>query len=190
MNGVDLIVLIIVGISVLISVVRGIVRELMYLLGWVVAFVMSFTLGPTVGAWLLPEVIADPLIRTMAGYVLTFLVTLVLMAVLGGMISRLIHKVGLGLADRLLGAAYGLARGVLIVMLLTLFVGFTRVPGTPIWRTSFVAPWLEMAALSLQPYLPASISERINYAAGFTGRHQERHADAQSSSASLSCCHA
>jgi membrane protein required for colicin V production len=101
--------------------------------------------------------------RTLAGYVLTFLVTLVVMAALAGLASRLVHRVGLGSADRLLGAIFGAARGLLIVLLLVMLAGLTRLPAHATWRTSITAPWLESAVLALKPLLPESFAERINY---------------------------
>lgn len=163
MNTFDVAVLVIVLLSVAIGVIRGAVREILYLMGWVVAFVASASLGPTLGDWVLPDLVSDALMRTLAGYVLTFLVALVAMAALAGLASKLVHKVGLGGVDRMLGAVFGTSRGLLIVLLLVMLAGLTRLPSHPTWRESFAAPWLELAVLAMKPLLPESFAERINY---------------------------
>jgi membrane protein required for colicin V production len=163
MNWLDAAVGLIVTASVGVSVIRGAVRELLYLAGWVLAFLLSALYGPTVGEIMLPDLIGDPWVRALGGHVVTFLLVLIGTATTAGLLSRLVHGVGLGLADRALGGAYGAVRGLVVVTMLVVLAGLTRLPQTQEWRTSASAPVLESLVLALKPYLPQAFAKRINF---------------------------
>ncbi len=72
-------------------------------------------------------------------------------------------KEGLGLADRGFGAAFGIARGGLIVMTGVIISGLTALPRFPVWRNAMLSAPLEVAAASIKPWLPADLAKRIRY---------------------------
>src|SRR6187431_2733673 len=111
----DYAVLVIVGSSVVVSVMRGFVREVLALTGWVLAFFAANALSGTVAPWFAP-IASNPSIRALAAFLAVFIATLIAASVLAIVASRTLKSAGLGLEDRLLGAFFGLARGVLIVM--------------------------------------------------------------------------
>jgi membrane protein required for colicin V production len=63
----------------------------------------------------------------------------------------------------LLGAIFGMARGVLIAWVLTLLGGLTALPQRDWWRDSVFAPPLQAAVLAARPLLPDEIAKRIKY---------------------------
>jgi membrane protein required for colicin V production len=71
--------------------------------------------------------------------------------------------VGLGPADRVVGGAFGLARGVLVVMILVLLAGLTTLPRQPAWRNAALSGPLEAFAGTIKAWLPADLSKRIKY---------------------------
>jgi len=158
----DLVVIAIVGLSVLLSVIRGLVREVLALAAWVVAFLAANLLAGTV-APSMPEAIPSEELRLLAGFGCVFLGVLIAMSLLAMLISKLVKSAGLGLEDRLLGAAFGLARGLLVVMILVLLAGLTPLPRQPVWRSAFLVPTLEASAGYIKPWLPAELSKRIKY---------------------------
>lgn len=84
-------------------------------------------------------------------------------AVVRALVSRMVAGVGLGGLDRLLGAGFGLARGVLIATLIVLMGGLTRMPGEPFWQNSQIVAPLEMLAQKLTPWLPEAMASRIDF---------------------------
>ena len=70
---------------------------------------------------------------------------------------------GLGGVDRSLGALFGAARGVLIVLVVALLAGLTSAPRQPFWRDSASGPFLVQAAKTLKPLLPQTFAERLRY---------------------------
>jgi membrane protein required for colicin V production len=66
-------------------------------------------------------------------------------------------------ADRVLGAVFGMLRGMLVVLILVLLGGLTALPRQPVWRDAMLSPPLEAAALTAKLYLPSELSKRIGY---------------------------
>lgn len=158
----DYAVLLIVGFSVLLSVMRGAVREILALLSWVVAFWLANIYAARL-AFLLPEGIPSESLRLLAAFVIIFLVVLLLMSLATIALSALVKTIGLGPLDRGLGALFGLARGLLIVLVLVLLAGLTSAPRQRYWRNAMFSAPLEALALSIKPWLPEGVSRRINY---------------------------
>ena len=73
---------------------------------------------------------------------------------------------GLGFLDRALGAIFGLARGVLIAVLLVLFAGLTTLPRSDWWQNAVSSPALVAGALNLRPWLPGAWADRLDYGHG------------------------
>ena len=158
----DYAVALIIGVSVLISVMRGMVREVIALAGWIVAFVVANLYSGTVAAWL-PAAIANESLRVLVAFLILFLGALLAMGLLAVGASRLMKRAGLSIEDRVLGAVFGLARGVLIVMVFVLMAGLTSFPRQSIWKDAMFSPPLEAFAVFIRPWLPNDLSQRIRY---------------------------
>ena len=158
----DLAVIAIVGLSVLLSVIRGLVREVLALVAWVVAFLAANLLAGTVVPWM-PEALASEELRLLAAFVCVFLGVLIVMSLLAMLASKLVKSAGLGLEDRLLGTAFGLVRGLLVVMILVLLAGLTSLPRQAVWRNAVLSGPLEAFAGMIRPWLPAQLAKRIKY---------------------------
>ena len=158
----DYAVLLIVGVSVAIGAVRGLIREAFSLAGWVLAFVVANTFGNEM-AVVLRGVIHNEPARLISAFVLLFVVVLLAMGLAGMLLSRLFTIAGLGLADRALGAIFGLARGIVVVLVAVLVAGFTLLPRQPEWRSALLSPPLETAVIAAKPWMPRELAERIRY---------------------------
>jgi membrane protein required for colicin V production len=155
-------VLFIIGSSVLLSVMRGLVREIMALAGWVVAFLVANLFSDTVSLWL-PESLESMSVRLLAAFVLLFVATLVIMSLLARLIRSLVHGAGMSVEDRILGGVFGLARGLLVVMIVVLLAGLTTLPRQPVWNNAMLSAPLEALAVFVKPWLPQYLSQRITY---------------------------
>jgi membrane protein required for colicin V production len=162
MTAFDYAVLAIVGLSILLSVWRGAVRELLALASWAIAFLAAKTYGVPTSAYL-PAALEHPSLRVLLGFVIVFVAVLVIMTMGVLLLSKLIHAVGLGALDRLLGGAFGLLRGVLIVLVLVLLGGLTAAPKDPAWHDAMLSAPLEAAVITVKPYLPDELSKHISY---------------------------
>jgi membrane protein required for colicin V production len=162
MTGFDYVVLAVLALSVVLGGWRGFVREALALLGWIAAFVLAITFAKPV-AQQLAGLVSQPEVRVVLAFAGIVFGTLIVAGLLGLLLAKLLRAAGLGIPDRALGAAFGLARGLLIVVAFVLAAGLTDMPREPFWREAELAPPLETAALATKPYLPSALAERIRY---------------------------
>lgn len=158
----DFVVLIIFTISVLLSIVRGIVRESLSLVGWIVAY-MAAKIFAKDFVTVLPLSITDESLRMVISFSAIFLSVLIVMSMVTLLASALIRTVGLGSVDRFLGALFGFARGLLVVLLLVLSAGLTTLPQEPFWQKALLSKSLETGVIMIMPWLPQGLSRRVNY---------------------------
>jgi len=85
------------------------------LAGWIAAF---FIANMFVGAMevVLTQWISNVTGRYVAAFAILFVATLVMANVLGALGKQVVRVTGLSLLDRLLGTAFGFARGIIIVL--------------------------------------------------------------------------
>jgi len=162
MNAFDWTIIAVVAMSMLFAYFRGVTRELIALVAWVLGFIAAVALTPLLGG-MLPEFGGNPVFRYLLAFVVVFIACLVLGALIAWPLSSVIHKAGLGFVDRFLGAIFGAARGVVLVVAFVLVAGLTTLPRLDWWQNSALAPPLAVAALSLKPWLPPEWAERLDY---------------------------
>lgn len=148
--------------SLVVGAWRGLVREVLSILGWVIAFLAANLLAGPLGPEM-PQAIPSPELRVAAAYVVVFVGALIVTALLGLLLSRIVKAAGLGGVDRMLGALFGAARGLLIVLVAALLAGLTSAPRQAFWRDSASGPFLVQAAKALKPLLPQTFAERLRY---------------------------
>lgn len=158
----DYVVLAILAISLLIGVTRGVVSEILALLAWVAAFIAARMWAVPAGNLLLAD-LSDPLWRQLSGFVAVFVAVLIGFALLRWLTSLLLKAAGLRPLDRVLGALFGIARGVLVLLALVLLAGLTPLPQQQWWRQATLAPPLETAVLAARSWLPPELAKRIQY---------------------------
>jgi membrane protein required for colicin V production len=84
-------------------------------------------------AALLAQWIVNVTGRYIAAFALLFAGTLIMVSILGKMGAQLVRVTGLTLLDRLLGTAFGFARGVIIVLVLVYLLRQFAPPQNLIW---------------------------------------------------------
>ena len=160
MTAFDYAVLAVIAASVLLGLWRGLVSEILALAAWVVAFLAARAAGSEVAGWLAGR-IAEAGVRLAAAYVLVFVGVLLVFAIARMLVSLMLKAAGLGLLDRVLGAAFGVLRGILAVWMAVLVAGMTPLPRADWWRDAVLAPPLETAVIAARPWLPAEAAKRI-----------------------------
>lgn len=162
MTAFDLIFLALIGISLILGAWRGLSSELLALLAWGIAFLAARELGPLFQP-VVAHLLSNAFAQTVGAYAAVFVLTLLALGLIRLFLRELLQAVGLGLADRSLGACFGVLRGCLIAFLLVLAGGLTDLPRKPWWRDATFAPPLELAVLATRPMLPERVSRRLHY---------------------------
>lgn len=140
----DWLIVAIVVISTLVSLLRGFAREAISLGAWVAAFFVASMFSPGMES-LLRDVVENEQARQISSFLALFVVTLLVCSMAGFLVSQLIKVTGLGLADRVLGMAFGLVRGVVVALAMALVVDLAlESAGTrPVWyQQSVLIPHL------------------------------------------------
>ena len=148
--------------SLAIGAWRGLVREVVSILGWVIAFLAANLFAGPLGA-AMPRAIPTPDLRLAATFLAVFVGSLIVTSLAGLLISKIMNAVGLGGLDRLLGALFGVARGLLIVLAAALLAGLSSAPRQPFWTDSASGALLVQAALAFKSLLPQTFAERLRY---------------------------
>lgn len=152
----------VLGVSVVWGAWRGLVRELVSILGWIIAFLAANLFAGPLGE-AMPRAIPTPELRVLAAFLAVFVGALAVTTLAGLLLSRLVKAVGLGGLDHALGALFGGARGLLVVLAIALLAGLTALPRQPAWRDSLSGAPMAWAALALKPWLPQTFAERLRY---------------------------
>jgi membrane protein required for colicin V production len=108
----DLFLIAILAYSTIVAFIRGIILEL-FSLGGLIAGILIASWNYSRIAIYLERFIATPATAQIIAFLVTVIVVMVLSALLGKALNRTAHAIGLGFFDRLLGAAFGFARGCL-----------------------------------------------------------------------------
>lgn len=161
MNWADYTILAVLGLSVLIGLWRGLISEVLALACWAAAFWVAWMLGDDLAAMFTS--IEVPSARLMLGYGICFIAVLIAGALVSFVVRKLVAGSGLSGTDRLLGMFFGLARGVLLVVLAVLMLGFTPFPRDPWWHESRLLPSFQNGAEWLSARLPESVSRHLDF---------------------------
>lgn len=156
----DWIFLVVLLASLVLGAWRGLVYELLSLLSWLAAFVLAQWFAADAAQWL-PLAGAGASLRYAGGFVLVFVVTVFAGGLVAFLIKKLVAAVGMGPADRLLGAGFGLLRGAVMLLAVTLVVGMTPASAAHGWQEA-VGPRLAAQVLAaLKPVLPQEFGKYV-----------------------------
>jgi membrane protein required for colicin V production len=141
MNAIDWVILGILAVSTLISVKRGFVKEALSLVTWIAAVIVA-RLFSTELAELLTDSISAPTTRLVAAFAILFVATLIVGAMINHLIGELIRLTGLSGTDRLFGMIFGLARGMLVLVVAVALIKLTPLAKDKWWEDSTLIPEL------------------------------------------------
>jgi membrane protein required for colicin V production len=150
----------VLGLSMLVGTWRGLTFELMSLAGWVVAYIAGQAFSPLVGTTFTAGAPGSPLHQALA-FGATFVAALVVWAVLARLARLLVHATPLTAVDRLLGAVFGVLRGVLVLLVVATVVAFTPAARSASWTVSHGASWLGVLLAGLKPVLPDEMARHL-----------------------------
>ncbi|MFZ5756194.1 MAG: CvpA family protein [Pseudomonadota bacterium] len=138
MNAADWVIVVVIGISMLLSLLRGFTREALSLLAWVVALAGARILAPSLSA-LFAGWFDTPALQELAAFAALFIVILIAGMLIAWMMSEAVRNSSLSVGDRLLGMAFGFARGVVIVVVAVAF-SVPWLSGENWWQSSQIIP--------------------------------------------------
>jgi membrane protein required for colicin V production len=160
MNWLDIVLLLIVAASIVTSFRKGLSREIIGLVTVVAALLLAIWFHGMAAAafanWL-----SSPAAANFAGFFAIFCGVLIAGALVSAIIGRFLKVTGLSIFDHLLGAVFGLVRGVLVgvalVMALMAFTATGQPPASVV--QSRTAPYVVDAARVVSSVAPHDVRE-------------------------------
>jgi len=144
-------------LSVLLGVARGVIRELLALAAWVIGIVLALQFAAPLGALIPIEMPASMRIALAA---LAILITaLVVAGLISAAVRAMLAAGKLTAEDRVLGAVFGMARGVLLVGAAVLLAGAAGATSQSWWTDSRILPWVQAGVRFASPWLPEPLAE-------------------------------
>ena len=92
---------------------------------------------------------------------MVFVAALFVGGLLAFLIRKLVAAMGLRPVDRVLGAAFGVVRGVVVLLAFTVVVGMTPMKAGPWWQESTGAGIAAVVLHGLKPVLPADFGKYL-----------------------------
>jgi membrane protein required for colicin V production len=110
----DIVVLIAIGLSAIAALSRGFVTELISLMAWVAAWVATKIFFAPVQTWMRAQ-IDNKAGADIAAFALIFFGVLIAVRIIAKFAGGQVKGSAIGIVDRILGAAFGAIRGLLII---------------------------------------------------------------------------
>jgi membrane protein required for colicin V production len=149
---VDIGLMVFLAVSVIVGLMRGFVFELLSLAGWFAAYFAA--------RWLTP--LAQPYIHIGtpgshlhygATFACVFIASLIVWSLAARLVRALIRATPLSPIDRLLGAAFGALRGLVVLLIVAVVVGVSPWAKSVAWQRSQGVVWLNALLQELRPAL-------------------------------------
>ena len=139
--------------SMLLGALRGLVYEVLSVMGWIAAFLLAQWFSPDV-AEKLPMQNSSEALRYAAAFVFVFIASVFLAGLISALMKKIISAVGLRPVDRMMGAIFGLFRGLILLLALSVVVHMTALQESDWWLESQGGPMLMTLLKGLRPMLP------------------------------------
>lgn len=157
----DLGIIVLIVLSAIIGLIRGFVREALSLATWVAAFAFAILYRDQLAVYV-PFAVQGKIVQVVIAFVVIFLGVLIVGSIINHLLSTAVSSVGLGGIDYLLGGAFGILRGGLIVTLLVLLFGMVgNYSKEAWWKDSVLMPWFEDTAGVLKEMIPNKLPENL-----------------------------
>ena len=143
MNITDIVIIMVILVSVSLSWYRGFTREAISLGTWFSALIITYMFGLNFGMLLSEYIDASTTLIMGLARVLLFGFTLIVGALINNLVGKFVKTSGLSSTDKSMGVLFGMARGVLIVMVLAAGVRwFDLQQGQSWWYDSRIVPYI------------------------------------------------
>ena len=156
MIAVDYIILIIIVLSAIMGLVRGLLREAIAVITWFLAIVLAWKFAGSIEPYLGGILVGSPL-RIWAARTIIFVGVLLLGGAVAVLLGHYVRVSMFAAMDKLLGLAFGIVRGIVIVGAFTIAVQALRIDEDPSWKRSRLMPY----AIGVADALRGIVGEKL-----------------------------
>ena len=170
MNALDLAILALLAIILIRSYLRGLIREVASFGALILALVVGIRFHPEAEKFLAAAFGPTPYMAAV-GFGLLFVVTILVVSLVSGRLSKIVANGSLGGLDRFLGLCFGALKGGLIVITCVFLFTFMAGPSHPLVANSRLTPEALEAAEWILNRLPDSLSKSLDEKRAQLDRH-------------------
>jgi membrane protein required for colicin V production len=145
----DYLVIAAIAISAIVGAMRGFLRESVALGAWIVALFVAWHFADLIEPHL-GGLLGDSQVRPWAARAIIIVLVLLIGAAIGALLSHFVRLSIFSGMDRLLGFAFGLLRGFLLLGVFVILGQLLRLSGESWWRNSLLIPYGESVANGLR----------------------------------------
>lgn len=117
MNIIDIVIIILLVMSNLNGIRQGLIKALTGLIGWFLALLLAIRFSPKVQP-LMVQYTTDPMMQKIAAFASIIVVVIILAWFAGQLLHKMLEKIKLSWLNRLAGGGFGLAKSVIIILVL------------------------------------------------------------------------
>lgn len=132
---------IIVLVSAIFGIMRGGVAELLATSTWFIALFIMRQYSSQIEA-ILPSMISNQILRSLLSYVIAFVGVAIVITIIKLIFHKIIKNLGLGGLNYLIGALFGVVRGLIISALIIVVIEVFHFDAQQSWRSSLISPLL------------------------------------------------
>jgi membrane protein required for colicin V production len=148
----DWIFLAVLLLSLMLGVWRGLIYEVMSVLNWLLAFALAQWLATDVGRYLSSDL--SEVLRFAIGFVIVFVMAALAGGLLVWVLTKWVESSGMRAVDRAMGAGFGLLRGVILLLAVSVVLEMSPMKVSDWWRRSHSAGVSGSVLKVLKPMLP------------------------------------
>ncbi len=152
----------VLAISALLGIWRGLIREVFALIAWVAASWVAYHYATWLAKEWLSGVPGGEMTQLALGFVILFIVTMIICALIGRFLAKIMQQAGLSPMDRFLGFAFGLLRGLLVIVVLSSLLSLTGATQTNEWLKAWTLPAIELLTGMAQAWLPDEWAAQVS----------------------------
>jgi membrane protein required for colicin V production len=145
----DYLVILAILVSALVGALRGFLRESIALGAWIIGLFLAWHFADVIEPHL-GGLLSDPTVRPWAARVIVIVLVLLLGAATGAILGHFVRLSIFSGMDRLLGFAFGLLRGFVLLGVFVILGQLLRLQGEGWWRHSLMIPYGESMANGLR----------------------------------------
>jgi len=140
MNGADYLIIVVLAFSALLGMIRGFVREAIAVIAWLGGMWLAWRYAPLVEP-LLGGTIDHPPASTWAARAIILIAVLIVGWIVAGILTYLLQHSALSvMVDRMLGLAFGLIRGAVVIAAVVMLVQYLRMDEVQWYKKSKLLP--------------------------------------------------
>ena len=146
MTEIDWIICALLVLSTVVGIMRGVIREVLSIVGWVAGFMLSMSFAGEIAGYIPRVIIAA---------VLILVACLFVVGLFGFILRKMLEVAALTFEDRILGAAFGFVRGIIVVAACVFFFGLSQsLSSSRMWQQSVMIGPAETVIEWSMPYMP------------------------------------